>query len=89
MLQLGKVENWISAEINAKQLGSSIVPPYTYDITKYVKKDENILTLRVNNILANKLSQKPGGVEGGFILREYGLFGPVRIVPYRYVMFKF
>jgi hypothetical protein len=88
-LSLGKVKNWVSVEINEKKLGLSIVPPHDFDITTYIKKGKNLLTIKVNNILANKLSQKSGGVEGGFHLKEYGLFGPVRIIPCSFLTYTF
>ena len=65
------------------------MPPYEFDITSLLRPGKNLLTFNIYNILANKLTQKPGGIRDGLVLKEYGLFGPVRIIPYSYLTFTY
>ena len=88
-LSLGQLKNWVAVSMNEKNLGSSIVPLHEFDVTACIKERENLLTVKINNTLANRLSLNSVGNRGGFMLKEYGLFGPVRIIPSTYLTFKF
>jgi hypothetical protein len=85
ILDLGKVCDGVSVTINNKEIVSLIASPYECDITDYVKAGENLLHFELFNSLANRFAQLPNASSNGIFIREAGLFGPVRIIPYKKV----
>gem|GEM_PF-3968041 len=81
ILKLGRVADRCQVNINGKPAGRAFVPPWTFDISPYVKSGENKIQIKVFNTLSNQFVQK----ERYFNMQSYGLFGPVKIVPYRLV----
>ncbi len=79
-LEIGKVLDWCTLYVNDDLVEQLLSPPWIFDITRYVHEGENKITIKVVNNLSNRLAKDDR--EHRFAVREYGLFGPVRIVPY-------
>jgi acetyl esterase/lipase len=79
-IDLGTVKDVARIEINGQMLEPMLWPPYTQDLTPYLKAGENHLKVSVSNTLANKHGQ----------VIDSGLLGPVTLTPkhYRKVEFK-
>ncbi len=81
-LELGQVLDWCEVEINGTKAGLLIRPPFRVRITDFVKSGENLFVFRVYNTLANALALLPDAQKNGYYVKPYGMYGPVRIVPY-------
>jgi hypothetical protein len=95
ILDLGNVQEMASVKINGKQLQVIWSAPFSFDITKYVKKGNNNLEVEVVNMWPNRLIgdaalppaqrltktniNKFNGPDREKYLRESGLLGPVKI----------
>jgi hypothetical protein len=79
-LEIGKVLDWCTLFVNDDLVEQLLSPPWIFDITRFVHEGENKITIKVVNNLSNRLAKDDRRHE--FAVREYGLFGPVRIVPY-------
>lgn len=89
ILDLGEVRDSVEVFINKKKVGILINPPYTIDITNYLVEGDNIFNFRVNNNLSNKLSQFAFNQNNGFLVKEFGLIGPVKIIPKKKIELNF
>ncbi len=76
-LQLGKLKDWCIVKVNDQIVSKKLTPPWEFDITDYVKAGENKISIIVINNASNRLAKE----NDRFPVREYGLFGPVKIVP--------
>ena len=85
ILDLGKLCDWVFVKINNKEIGTTLLPPFECDITKFVKEGENLLHFELYNSLTNRFAQLPGALKKNILVNEYGLFGPVKIIPYKKV----
>jgi len=83
-LDLGKVMDWCVLYWNDVFVARSFAPPYVFDISDFVRSGENKLSIGVFYTQANRLAQNCDI----FPLREYGLFGPVKIIPYGRIHIK-
>lgn len=54
-LNLGKVGDMATIYLNGTEVGTLWKPPYTADVTNYLKKGENKLEVSVTNLWVNKL----------------------------------
>jgi len=79
-LEIGKVLDWCTLFVNDDLVEQLLSPPWIFDITRFVHEGENKITIKVVNNLSNRLAKDDR--QRRFAVREYGLFGPVRIVPY-------
>jgi len=79
-LEIGKVLDWCTLYVNDELVEQRLSPPWIFDITKFVRKGENKITIKVVNSLSNRLAKNDS--QHKFTVSEYGLFGPVRIIPY-------
>jgi len=77
-IDLGKLKDWCILQVNSQEAGRKFSAPFVFDITDYVKEGENILSIAVFNTAANLLAKN----NDEYPVREYGLFGPVKITPY-------
>lgn len=55
MLDLGAVKNTVAIMINGKHVSTLWAPPFTQDITRFLRKGDNLLELEVTNLWANRL----------------------------------
>ncbi len=79
-LEIGKVLDWCTLFVNDELVEQLLSPPWFFDITRFVHEGENKITIKVVNNLSNRLAKDDR--QHHFAVREYGLFGPVRIIPY-------
>ena len=75
-LDLGKVAATAEVLINGKKAGVKITPPWTLDVSDFVKAGENKVEILVYNTLANHYGTIPTHYRGS---PESGLIGPVTI----------
>ncbi|MEJ2054585.1 MAG: hypothetical protein P8X42_11755, partial [Calditrichaceae bacterium] len=87
-LDLGSVLDWCSVSINDKLLGKKIFSPWIFDISAFMKEGENKVSIQVSNRISNILAEKKNNTSGKFYVQSYGLFGPVRIIPYQKLEFQ-
>ena len=77
-IDLGYVGETAEVTVNGKYCGTSIVPPYVFDVTDSVKEGENELCVVVSNHLGYEqrdlcskyLLMEPSGLLGPVILSE-------------------
>lgn len=81
VLDLGGLSVWCSVYLNKKFVGHLFAPPWQTDITSFAEAGENLIHLKIYNNLCNKLAEQDISQP----VQEYGLFGPVRIIPYNLV----
>jgi len=77
-IDLGKLKDWCILHVNSEPAGKKFSAPFAFDITDFVQKGENKLSITVFNTEANFLAK----TNDEYPVREYGLFGPVKITPY-------
>ena len=91
LLDLGQVKHMAQLWINGKEVGRRLWPPFLFDVTKYLQKGENVLNVRVGNLVFNaiypyiaetqpeKIKTWEWSVSKPDIKKdsESGLFGPV------------
>lgn len=78
-LDLGTVAATAHVRVNGKAAGTRIAPPWSLDITKFVREGENQLEIEVANTLANHYSV---GTPTSYVFEGQtvsGLLGPVRV----------
>ena len=88
-LDLGKIYDWVKIKVNDHESESIILPPFNLEVTNLLIDGENKFVFEVFNSLSNRFSQIPGAIEKGFLVRPYGLFGPVRIIPHKIIRVKY
>jgi hypothetical protein len=88
-LDLGKVKYMAEVWVNGVKAGESLWGPYTFDISRLVRKGENVLRIRVGNLIASRMwitsdlgHLRMWGWRGAPDMNDLdgGLFGPVKIV---------
>lgn len=68
VLDLGEVCELVTLEINGRDAGVRMLPPYQYDLTEYAQAGVNQLRVKITNTLANKFTEAK---------IKSGLLGPV------------
>lgn len=84
-IDLGKVGYSAEMEVNGQAVGKRIFTPFVFDVTDYIKKGVNQLTIRVTPSLYNELVKR--GKDGQRLykmlknstLASQGIAGPVKI----------
>ncbi len=76
-LDLGSLTASAELKVNGKPVGVRVSPPWTFDISEFVKPGENRIEVLVCNTLANHYSTVPTKYRGSPIS---GLLGPVQII---------
>ncbi len=76
VLNLGDVAASAEVRVNGKPAGIKVAPPWTLDITPFVKAGENRIEVLVCNTLANHYTTVPTGYRGS---TASGLLGPVQV----------
>ena len=75
MLDLGDVVASAEVRVNGQFAGIKVSPPWTLDITKFVKPGANRIEVLVCNTLANHYTTVPTQYRGPTVS---GLLGPVQ-----------
>lgn len=88
ILDLGKLKDMVEIYINEKNLGLHILPPFQIDISDYIIAGDNKFEFRVKNNLSNVLSSLETVEQKNFYIKEFGLYGPVKIIPYKEIEFS-
>ena len=83
ILDIGKVNDIVEIWINNKNLGLYILPPFRSDISDHIVSGDNKFEFRVKNNLFNSLASLKTVDQKSFSLKEFGLYGPVKIIPYK------
>ncbi len=96
-LEFGEVHEIADVELNGNPAGVAWKRPYTLDVSRWIKPGENSITIRVTNLLINRVLGQPDPdyfalAPLRFPLPEEkkriahplasGLLGPVRLVPF-------
>jgi hypothetical protein len=76
LLQLGQVAATAEVRVNGRLAGIRVAPPWTVDISEYVKPGENRFEILVYNTLANHYGTIPTRYRGSPVS---GLIGPLFI----------
>ena len=79
-LDLGEVRECAEIFINGKAASVRIWPPYSADMTKFLKTGDNDIRVVVSNLLANRFSWDSIGTRGNGSIPDSGLLGPVKIL---------
>ncbi|MBN2424307.1 MAG: hypothetical protein JXR46_08895 [Calditrichaceae bacterium] len=85
VLDLGEVKHWCQVYLNDQFAGQAIYPPWKFDITDFIREGENKLSIRIFANLSNQLADELNSIQMVYPILEYGLFGPVTIIPYSMV----
>lgn len=87
-LDLGKVNYMAEVFVNNKSIGARLWPPFEFDVTKELKSGDNMIRIRVGNLMINEIWLKEdlgklrtwGWNENpDFDKYEAGLLGPVML----------
>ena len=88
-LELGRVEGAALASVNGKPVSPELSAPEALDVTSLLREGANTITVKLTTTLKNKaVSVMPITVQSRPALpatagtQPYGLFGPIRLVPY-------
>ncbi len=81
-LDLGEVRECAEIFVNGKALGVRIWPPYSVDITDFLRNGKNNIRVVVSNLLANRFSWDILGTRGNGSTPDSGLLGPVKILEF-------
>ena len=76
MLNLGDVVATAELHVNGKKVGIRVAPPWTWDISEFVRAGDNRIEILVYNTLANHYLTVPTRYRGSL---KSGLLGPARI----------
>lgn len=76
VLDLGRVVASAEIHVNGKLAGIKVSPPWSMDITRYVKSGKNRFEILVCNTLSNHYTSVPTRYRGSL---DSGLFGPVSV----------
>jgi len=77
VLDLGKVSATASVTVNGKETGVRVLPPWTFQISDYLKQGDNLIEVTVYNTLSNHYQTIPSRYRGD---TTSGLIGPVRLL---------
>ncbi len=83
-LTLGDLKDWCSLYINEKFIADKYEAPWEFDISNFLKAGENKISIKITNTISNRLARE----NDNYHVRDYGLYGPVKIVPAAQVSFK-
>jgi hypothetical protein len=78
-LDIGLVKDWCSVFINDQLVTKKLYAPWYVDTKDLLKSGENKISIKVNTSLSNLLS---GRRPERYTVREFGLWGPVRLIPF-------
>ncbi|TDD87807.1 alpha-L-rhamnosidase [Actinomadura darangshiensis] len=81
LLELGEVLDTCRVTVNGHRLPVSVVVP-TVDIGPHLRRGRNTIEVEVATTLNNRLRVCDPDVYGNASRQNYGLIGPVRLVPY-------
>jgi len=85
-LDIGLVKDWCSVFINDQLVTKRMYAPWLIDTRDLLHSGENKISIKVNTSLSNFLAnRKPER----YTIREYGLWGPVRLIPHTKLKFTF
>jgi len=87
-LDLGKLKHWCMVYINKKFIGQALAPPWRFDITDHVTEGDNEISIKIINNLSNYLAKDNKAGTLDFPVQEYGLWGPVRLIPFTKISLK-
>lgn len=87
-LDLGKLNDWCVLYINDQFVERRLFGPWNFDVSGFLKEGENKITIQVTNKLSNRLAAYNEQTGSQFTVQDYGLLGPVRIIPYHLFHFK-
>ena len=76
LLNLGDIVATAEVHVNGRKAGIRVAPPWTWDISEFVKAGENQIEILVYNTLANHYLTIPTRYRGSL---KSGLLGPVRV----------
>jgi hypothetical protein len=77
---LGEVRECAEIFVNGKAVSVRIWPPYSADITQFLKTGNNDIRIVVSNLLANRFSWDILGTRGNGSIPDSGLLGTVKIL---------
>ncbi len=83
-LDLGQLQDWCAVYINEKFVAKRFTPPWRFDITNFMRPGENKLSIMIFHTMTNFLAKH----NPAFPVRPYGLYGPVKIIPYELFKIK-
>ena len=81
-LDLGELYDWCTLSINNQFVGRRIFAPWIFDVTEYMIAGENKVSIQIANNLSNMLAENGNAKPVKYYVQSYGLFGPIRIIPY-------
>ena len=81
LLRLGKVSDTFRVWVNSQRVTAVDLLSDEIDISDYVRPGRNTLRVEVTTTLLNRLRQSNPDVYAKANRAEYGLLGPVQIVP--------
>jgi hypothetical protein len=81
-LSLGQVTDSFDVWVNGQAVAIDQISA-TADIRPYLRAGENWLTVRVATTLNNRLAALDASVKARGLIQNYGLIGPVTVIPYR------
>jgi hypothetical protein len=76
LLNLGDVVATAELHVNGRKVGIRVAPPWTWDMSEFVRAGENRIEILVYNTLANHYLTVPTRYRGAL---KSGLLGPVRL----------
>ena len=83
-LALGTLKDWCRLSINDTFVADKYEAPWEFEVSKHLKAGENKISITIINTIANRLARE----NDNYHVRDYGLFGPVKIVPATQVSFR-
>ncbi|HGY54652.1 MAG TPA: hypothetical protein ENK44_03025 [Caldithrix abyssi] len=87
ILHLGQVYHWCTLFVNDHFVAQKLTPPWQFDITEFLREGENKISIQVMNNFSNALAQQASDHDFRYPLQKFGLFGPVKLIPY--TLFRF
>ncbi len=82
-LTLGDLKDWCSLYINEEFIADKYEAPWEFDISNFLRAGENKISIKITNTIANRLAKE----NDSYHVRDYGLYGPVKIIPAMQVSF--
>ncbi len=82
-LDLGEVRHVAEVWVNGHSVGQRAWPPFAFDLTDFAKRGDNELTVRVGNLLCNRMRRfgRSGWTTPATDDFQAGLLGPVTLTP--------
>jgi hypothetical protein len=81
-LELGEVFDTCRVTVNGRRLAPVDLINPVVDVGPHLRRGRNTIEIEVATTLGNRLRVADAGVYGGMTRQNYGLIGPVRLVPY-------